>query len=154
MSGNWGWQDPRPGWQPLLQGSTWGDARTSVEDALLHLGAQLREEHVLGRLLCRVIEENLKERKISKNSSSSVTLWRHTGLVTSKGSPEHPAVTSSKGIYDLIKAARGPMGWKELLLLCLLKPRSMAGLTRRPVDLASRATGSVPCHWVSLRTHR
>lgn len=109
-SGNWGQQDSCPGRQPLLQGSTQGDARTSVGDALLHLGAQLREEHVLGRLLCRVIEENLKERKISKKSSFSVTLWRHTKLVTSKGSPEHPGVTSPKGIFDLIMAARGSMG--------------------------------------------
>lgn len=66
VRGSWGQQDPCPGWQPLLQGSMWGDAHTSVGDALLHLGAQLREEHVLSRLLRRVIEENLKERKTSK----------------------------------------------------------------------------------------
>lgn len=63
MRGSWGSQTPRPGWQPLPQGSTWGDTRTSVGDALLHLGAQLGEEHVLGWILRRVIEENLKERK-------------------------------------------------------------------------------------------
>lgn len=44
-------------------GTPWGHTHTSGGDALLHLGAQLREEHVLGRLLRRVIEENLKKRK-------------------------------------------------------------------------------------------
>lgn len=59
---------------PCCRAQLGGDIRTSVGDALLHLGAQLCEEHVLGWLLRRVIEENLKDRKISKNSSSSVTL--------------------------------------------------------------------------------
>lgn len=47
-------------------GTLWGHTHTSGGDALLHLGAQLREEHVLSRLLHRVIEENLKERKKSQ----------------------------------------------------------------------------------------
>lgn len=104
--GEGGSQIPHPGWHPPLQGSTWGDARTSLGDALLHLGAQLREEHVLSWILCRVIEENLKERKKSlKNSSSPVILWHHTGLTTSKGSPAHPGVTPSKGLYALLTVA-------------------------------------------------
>lgn len=63
-------------------------------------------------------------------------------------------MTASKGIHDLIMAAGGSVGWRELLLLCCLKPRSVTGLAQRLEDLASRAMGSVPCHWVSLRTHR
>jgi len=129
-----------------------------VGDALLHLCAQLREEHVLSRLLRRVVEENLEERKIFMNSSFSVTLWHHTGLVTSKGSPEPPGVTSSKKIYDIIVAARGPMGWRDLLLLFILKPRSIAGLARWTWPAEPRAMspatgchcaftdGSVPSH--------
>lgn len=38
------------------------DTRTSVGDAVLALGAQLRQEHVLGWLLRRVVEENLEEK--------------------------------------------------------------------------------------------
>lgn len=70
-------------------GTLWGHTHTSGGDALLHLGAQLREEHVLGRLLRRVIEENLKERKKSRRtalpqSPCDITLgWWHQKVLQS-----------------------------------------------------------------------